>query len=86
VVALRAQPDADVAVLCDSDGVRQPLAAAYRRTALVRRLESIGDPAGQPARLLLDEMVVLEVIGGTATGDCDTWTDIDRITEELRRA
>lgn len=86
VVALHARPDADVAALCDTDGVRQPLAAVYRRSALVRRLESIGDPAGRPARLLLDEMVVLDVTGGTATGDCDTWTDIDRITEELRRA
>jgi molybdopterin-guanine dinucleotide biosynthesis protein A len=84
--ALHARPDAEVAALCDTGGVRQPLAAIYRRTALARRLESIGAPAGKPARLLLSEMVVVDVTGGTATVDCDSWADIDRITEELRRA
>jgi molybdopterin-guanine dinucleotide biosynthesis protein A len=86
VAALEAQPDADVAALCDANGVRQPLAAIYRRAALVRRLESIGDPVGRPARLLLHDMVVIEVTGGASAADCDTWTDIHRITEELRRA
>jgi molybdopterin-guanine dinucleotide biosynthesis protein A len=85
VAALQAQPDADVATLCDTEGIRQPLAAAYRRAALVRRLECISDPAGRPARLLLDDMVVVEVPGGTATGDCDTWADIERISDELRQ-
>jgi molybdopterin-guanine dinucleotide biosynthesis protein A len=86
VAALHAHPDADVATLCDDAGMRQPLAAAYRRAALARRLDCLGDPAGRPARLLLNDMVVLDVTGGTATGDCDTWADVERITEELRRA
>jgi molybdopterin-guanine dinucleotide biosynthesis protein A len=86
VAVLDTRPDADVATLCDNEGMRQPLAAAYRRAALARRLECIGVPAGRPARLLLDDMVVLDITGCTATEDCDTWADIERIGEELRRA
>jgi molybdopterin-guanine dinucleotide biosynthesis protein A len=76
----------DAAVLVDASGVRQPLAAAYRRTSLVRRLEEIGRLEDKPIRLLLDGMDVVEVDAAGATIDLDTWDDVERITKELRRA
>ena len=74
-----------VAVLVDAEGVRQPLAAAYRPGALVRRLAELGDPAGQPVRRLLDGAAVTEVPDRwAASADFDTWSDRDRIEELLR--
>ena len=86
VATLMAQLHADIAALRDESGVLQPLAAAYRRVALAEQLERVGDPAGRPARLLLEGMSVLPIDGGSAAVDCDTWADIDRISEELDRA
>ena len=86
VETLEAHPHADVAVLRDESGVVQPLAAAYRRDALAERLMSVGDPAGRPARLLLESMSVVTIDGGAAAVDCDTWADIERVSEELGRA
>jgi molybdopterin-guanine dinucleotide biosynthesis protein A len=77
--------DAEVAALVDADGVRQPLAAAYRRDALERLLSGLGEPANLPARLLLAGLSVIEVVGGRAAMDCDTWDDAERISGELRR-
>jgi molybdopterin-guanine dinucleotide biosynthesis protein A len=76
----------DAAALRDRAGVRNPVAAAYRRTVLTRRLADIGPPGGMPARLLLDGLVVVDIADGEAGTDCDTWDDVDRITKELRRA
>lgn len=81
---LERNPSADVAVLCDRQGVRQPLAAVYRRDSLGDRLRVIGDPVDRAVRLLLDDMTVVEVAAPSATVDCDTWDDIAIITEELR--
>jgi molybdopterin-guanine dinucleotide biosynthesis protein A len=81
---LDGHPLADVTVLCDRQGVRQPLAAVYRRDSLRDRLRVIGDPADRAARLLLDDMTVVEVAAPSATVDCDTWDDIAAVTEELR--
>ena len=86
VAALRTQPQADVAAVRDLAQVLQPLAAAYRRDALVEQLEHIGDPDGRPARLLLEGVSVIPFDGGSAAVDCDTWADIYRVTEELGRA
>lgn len=86
VATLLTQPQADVAAVRDRTQVLQPLAAAYRRDALVKRLEHVGDADGRPARLLLEGMSVIPFDGGSAAVDCDTWADIDRVTEELGRA
>jgi molybdopterin-guanine dinucleotide biosynthesis protein A len=85
--ALAARPDADAAVIVDGDGVRQPLAAVYRRDPLVRRLAALEVVTGRPAGLLLDGPgKIVEVPDDRATADCDTWADVHRIEEELRRA
>ena len=81
VETLETDAHADVAALRDESSVVQPLAAAYRRDALAARLTSVGDPAGRPARLLLEGMSVVSIDGGTAAVDCDTWADIDRVSE-----
>lgn len=86
LAALAAAPGVDAAVLHDAAGVAQPLAAAYRRLALTRRLTAVGDPTGRPARLLLDQLVTVPVTVAGAADDCDTWDDVDRIERELRRA
>lgn len=81
---LSGTPEAEVAILCDGDGMPQPLAAAYRRTVLAQQLITIGDPEGQAARRLLENLVVVEVTAGHAATDCDTWDDVARINEDLR--
>ncbi len=86
LAALDAQNDADAAVLRDDEGIRQPLAAAYRRTALLRRIEELGDVAGLPAKLLLANLHLVDVPAGVAAADVDTWDDVHRIEEELNRA
>ena len=84
--ALESDPAAHAAVLLDADGVRQPLGAAYRRDALVRRFVEMPDPRDRPAKLLLDGLRVNDVAAAGAAADCDTWDDVYRIEEELRRA
>ena len=77
---------ADAATLCDGAGVRQPLAAAYRRDALMRRIRDLDEVADRPARLLLDGLNVVDVPADRSADDIDTWDDVYRIEEELRRA
>jgi molybdopterin-guanine dinucleotide biosynthesis protein A len=75
----------DAAALVDADGVRQPLAAAYRPAFLQSRLTELGDPTGLPARRLLDRAAVTDVPDLWRAGeDFDTWPDRDRIEELLR--
>jgi molybdopterin-guanine dinucleotide biosynthesis protein A len=77
--------DSDAAVLVDDRGVRQPLAGAYRRRRLVQRMQAIGDPAGRPARLLLEDANVTGLPDAWgAAADFDTWPDRRRIEELLR--
>lgn len=52
---------ADVAVLVDAQGRRQPLAAAWHTDALARALGAVGEVAGAAARTLLAGAVVAEV-------------------------
>lgn len=85
LAALAADPSVEVATLRDDTGRTQPLAAAYRRETLVRRVAEVGDPAGRPARLLLDGVVRAEVTVDGAGDDCDTWDDVRRLDEELSR-
>lgn len=84
--ALAGDDGPEAAALCDGDAVRQPLAAAYARGALVRRLAELGDVAHRPARLLLEGLRVKDVPGAQAAADVDTWDDVYRIEEEMRRA
>ena len=86
LAALEDSPHADAAVLIDDVGIRQPLAAAYRRDALVRRVREVGDVTGRPARLLLERIHVVDVPALGAAADVDTWDDVHRVEEELRRA
>lgn len=68
---------ADVAMLVDSSGRANHLAAAWRRPALVAALGGLGDPAGAPMRALSGSA---RVVGVADTGDwgrdCDTWADV----------
>lgn len=83
--ALEENPHAEAAVLRDDGGVRQPLAAAYARPALVRRMQDLGEVNDLPARLLLEGLTLIDVTAGHAAVDVDTWDDVYRIEEELRR-
>lgn len=69
----------DAAVLVDAEERRQPLAAAYRRTALSEVLAAAGDPRDRPARRLLEGLTVREVPAPEVGADCDTWEDVERI-------
>lgn len=73
---LAALGEADAAVLVDEDGIRQPLAGAYSRGALVRRLEALRPTAGKPVRALLQDVHVVEVRATREAFDCDTWDDV----------
>jgi molybdopterin-guanine dinucleotide biosynthesis protein A len=84
VLAAVAGEGVDAAVLVDREGVRQPLAAAYRRAWLDARLAALGDPGGRAVRALLDGATVAEVPDRWgAAADFDTWPDRDRIEELL---
>ena len=85
LAALEDSSHADAAVLIDETGIRQPLAAAYRRDALVRRVRELGQLTGRPARLLLEEIQLVDVPAVGASADVDTWDDVHRIEQELRK-
>ncbi len=77
VGALLANDDADVAVLVDTTGARQPLASAWRRPSLVDALARIGPPASVPLRRLLDGVEVIELADEwDAAHDVDTPADL----------
>jgi CTP:molybdopterin cytidylyltransferase MocA len=69
---------ADVAVVVDSAGRRNHLAAAWRRHALSSALDRVTCVDGAAARSLFVGAHVLEVadLAGDAS-DCDTWDDIE---------
>ena len=66
----------DGAVLVDGTGRRQPLAAAYRRQAVVGVLDAIGDVRDQPMRLLLERLRLTDLPEARAALDCDTPGDL----------
>jgi molybdopterin-guanine dinucleotide biosynthesis protein A len=80
IAPLLAELDAhECAVLVDASGRRNPLASAWRRSALERSLARVGDPAGVPARALLEGVDVGAVADSGGWGeDCDTWDDLSR--------
>jgi len=74
---LAALDAAGCAVLVDTDGRRNPLAAAWRRAELQAAVAGIGDVAGAAARALLEQVTVLDVPDTDGWGtDCDTWDDL----------
>ena len=76
--AVEADPEIDGAVLVDGSGRRQPLAAVYRRTALVAaRPARREDEHGLPVRRLLEGLRLVEVAAvGDEAHDLDTWEDL----------
>lgn len=85
--ALADAPDADGTIAVDTEGHRQPLAAVYRKRALVAALSAVSDPtrqgdplAGLPMFRLLDHLMLVEFhVPPGATADVDTWDDAVRL-------
>lgn len=68
----------DGALLVGADGRDQPLAGAYRRSALAGRLAELGPPAGLAVRTLLAPLDCRRLPDeAAATMDCDTWDQLE---------
>jgi molybdopterin-guanine dinucleotide biosynthesis protein A len=78
VAAAGRPPAPDGAVARDASGRRQPLLAAYRRTALERALDTLGDPHDRAFRELTDRLVLESVDVAAAAADIDTPDDLRR--------
>jgi molybdopterin-guanine dinucleotide biosynthesis protein A len=67
----------DGCVLVDAQGRRQPLAAAYRTSAITAALSRLGRIPGSAMRDLLTGLEVAEIWTHTdETLDCDTWDSV----------
>lgn len=76
----------DLAMLTDSVGAPNHLAAAWQTAALRRRLAAIGDPADQSMRRLgaeTDAVFVPDL--GRWGHDCDTPVELERARERARQ-
>jgi molybdopterin-guanine dinucleotide biosynthesis protein A len=79
LTALADRPDADAAVVVDSTGRRNHLAAAWRRAALNTALNRLASTQGAAARSLFEQASVVEVADPAGdAADCDTWDDLER--------
>jgi len=79
VAAVAADPDTDtdVAVYVDASGRDQMLASAFRRSALIRSLGSVAEPAGTRLAAVFAGLSVRRVPDSRGvTADCDTWDSI----------
>lgn len=76
--AVEGDPGVDGAVLVDTDGRRQPLAAVYRVAALsAARPAGTEELHGLPMRRLVRRLRLAEVRAiGEEARDVDTWTDL----------
>lgn len=63
--------------LRDIGGREQPLAAAYRRDALMAAVEAVGDPRDQSVRRTFAPLRMLWSEPSLAGRDVDTWADLD---------
>ncbi len=66
----------------DTEGRAQPLCAVYRRDALERAVDALGDPAGVSMRGLTASLTLEEVPIGQAARDADTWDDVRALRKE----
>ncbi len=76
--------DVEAVTLTDEAGRTQPLAAAYRRTAVDRVLAETGDPRNQPARRLLTQLRCGTLRSPRAARDCDTPDDLAAVDRLAR--
>ncbi|HKA68864.1 MAG TPA: NTP transferase domain-containing protein [Actinomycetes bacterium] len=77
--AAAADGRSDGAILVDATGRDQPLIAAYRRRALVRRLRELTEPAGASISSLIRDLDLVRLPDLDAAGaDCDTWAELER--------
>ncbi len=73
------QKTVDGALLLDPAGRRQPLAAAYRRTALAAALTRLDVVDGAAVRNAVRTLTLAEIAtDAEVTLDCDTWGDVER--------
>jgi molybdopterin-guanine dinucleotide biosynthesis protein A len=71
------RPSSDVALLVDSSGRVNHLAAAWHRDALERALAEVGDPDGAAVHALVRTASWVHVLDTGGWGrDCDTWDDL----------
>jgi molybdopterin-guanine dinucleotide biosynthesis protein A len=75
--------DDDGALLVDDSGHDQTLAAAYRRDALVARLDAFGEVAGVALRDVVAGMSLQRVPAAAAARDLDTWDDVAAARRDL---
>ena len=69
----------DGAILTDASARDQPLTAAYRRAALVRRLAELPDPAGLAISTVIRDLDLVRLPDPDAVStDCDTWEELER--------
>ena len=79
LVAAAADGRSDGAVLTDAVARDQPLTAAYRRSALVRRLAELPDPAGVAISTVIRDLDLVRLPDPDAVStDCDTWEELER--------
>ncbi len=77
--AAEADPDADAVVVVDGNGVRQHLAAVFRRDCLSGAV-SRSPLAGVSMRRVFEGMKVTELpVAPGVCDDVDTWTDAERL-------
>jgi molybdopterin-guanine dinucleotide biosynthesis protein A len=77
LVRTLAESGADVAMLADTTGRANHLAAAWRRAALASALAATAQPHGAAVRSLLVDATVVLVPDEAGWGrDCDTWDDV----------
>jgi molybdopterin-guanine dinucleotide biosynthesis protein A len=77
----------EAVMLVDADGRRQPLAAAYRTSALRTAIARLDRPAGSAMRDLIRRLAVAEISTHPGeTLDCDTWDDVVRARRILEES
>ncbi|MEJ7689653.1 MAG: NTP transferase domain-containing protein [Nocardioidaceae bacterium] len=84
VLAVSDHTQADGVLLVDDAGRRQPLAAAYRTTALRAAFDALGEPDGASMWALTNRLTLIEATADSETTlDCDTWADVARSRDIL---
>ncbi|MFF2775034.1 DUF6457 domain-containing protein [Streptomyces sp. NPDC058052] len=92
LAALDAEPEAEAALLTDSDGRDQPLVAVYRTGPLRRELDALRHTHRGldhlPLRYVTGGLRAVRVAAGpdepAASFDCDTWEDIATARARIR--